>query len=204
MNIEQKNYIHSGIGKYLCAIVGGIFAEFLLMLSQAIFTDEKTLTIATVICATAGLFFGIYELVGLHEAAKSNFGFFNIVFYIELIDAIYDFVIAIVQFYIGSLDNSWAEIGRAVISIVSFALVMSSYVKVAQSEGYSCKLINFAMGFYIVGFIGSMVTVFTHAYSELTNATVAGVLGDLAFAVVGWLLSIAATAQCYKKTAPKT
>ena len=200
MNVEQRKYIHSGLGKYLCAIVGGIFAQFLLLLSKATISDEKTLTIATVVCATAGLFFGIYELVGLHEAGKSNYGFFKVVFYIELIDAIFDFVIAIVQFYCGSLDNSWAEIVSCVISISSFAFVMSTYAMVAKDLGYSCKLINLAMIFYILGFIGDLVTVFANAYAELSNAQVAGILGDMAIAIVGWILSISVTVQCYKKT----
>ena len=201
MELQQKQLIHAGMGKYLCAIVAGFLVQFLTGIAEAFVTDEKALIVCTVALGTAAYLFGIYELVGLNQASKSKIGFFKIVFFIELIDAIFDFVIAIVEVFHGSLDNTWVEVVSCLISIVSFAFFMCSYVKVAKSIGYSCKLINVAMAFYIVGFIGNIYTVFVLANNTVAN-TVA-VLGDLAISVVGWILQIAVAVQCYKKTQPE-
>ena len=202
MDLQQKKLVHAGLGKYLCAIVAGFLVALLTGIAEAFVTDEKALIVCTVALGTAGYLFGLYELVGLNQASKSNIGYFKIVFYIELIDAIFDFTIAIVEVFHGSLDNSWVEVVSCIISIVSFAFFMCSYVKVAKSIGYSCNLINVAMAFYIAGFVGNLYTVYALANNVVANPIPA--LGDLAIAAVGWVLQIAVAVQCYKKTQPDT
>ena len=199
MKTEQKDYIHKGLGKYLIALIGNMVASIAMSIVKLNVTDQTTFTTVGIIVICFLLFFSILELIGLFQAGKSGIKYFTYAAYFEIFDAIYDFVVAIIPVILGtSLDNTWVEAVGSVVSVISFTLILLGYVKTANEFNYSPVLSYAALIFYVVGFILSIVTLFLFKNeSALTNESL---VSDLAISIGGFLLSIFATFQCYKKT----